>query len=134
MSNILLDTHMIIWALENNPKLSEDARKIILDENNSIYASVLSLWEIEIKSQKRPDIFPLTADDILEGCNQSGYETVPLRDKCIRYLRELKQENPKAHKDPFDRMLICQAEAEDMIFLTHDSKIKNYISDNILFV
>lgn len=134
MNNILLDTHMIIWALENSPKLPKDARKIILDENNSVYVSVLSLWEIEIKSQKRPDVFPLTADDIIESCNQSGYETIPLREKCVHYLHELRQENSKVHKDPFDRMLICQAEAEDMIFLTHDSKIKNYISKNILYV
>lgn len=134
MSNILLDTHILLWALEDSPKLPKKAKKVILNENNSIYVSVLSLWEIEIKCEKRPDIFPLSAEEIAEYCKQAGYETIPLKDKCIYKLHELKQNDQTAHKDPFDRMLICQAEAENMKLLTHDGKIKNYISDSIMYI
>lgn len=131
---ILLDTHMIIWALSNSPKLPEEARKVILDPQNEIFVSVLSLWEIELKRLAKPDMMPFTARKIEDLCKASGFEEIPLEGKCVHLLQTLKRPDTEPeHKDPFDRMLICQATSEDMVLLTHDSLIKGYDSKNIMF-
>lgn len=132
---ILLDTHMIIWALSNSSRLPDEARKVILDPRNEIFVSVLSLWEIELKRIAKPDVIPFTARKIEDLCKASGYEVIPLEGRCVHLLQTLKRpESEPEHKDPFDRMLICQAISNDMVLLTHDSLIKGYISKNIRFV
>ena len=132
---ILLDTHMIIWALTDSPKLSENARKIILNPENDIYISVVNLWEIEIKHLIKPDIIQMTAEKTADFCKQAGYKIIPLQENSIYHLGKLSRPDTEPpHKDPFDRMLICQAVSNGMKLLTHDSLIKGYISENILFV
>lgn len=132
---ILLDSHMIIWALSNSPKLPEEARRLILDPQNEILVSVLSLWEIELKRLAKPDMMPFTARKIEDLCKASGFEVIPLEGKCVHFLQTLKRpESEPVHKDPFDRMLICQAASDDMVLLTHDSLIKGYESGNIQYV
>lgn len=131
---ILLDTHMIIWALTDDPKLSEKARNIIMNPDNSIYFSVLSLWEIEIKRLIKPELLPITAKEISEYCKQSGFKLLELQEKSIHILQNLSRPDTEPpHKDPFDRMLLCQAISNDMSFLTHDSKIIGYDTDKIIF-
>lgn len=131
---ILLDTHMIIWTLANSPKLPDEAKRVILDPQNEIHVSVLSLWEIELKRLAKPDMMPFTARKIEDLCKASGFEVMPLEGKCVHLLQTLKRPDTEPeHKDPFDRMLICQATSEDMVLLTHDSLIKGYDSKNIMF-
>lgn len=132
---ILLDTHIIIWLFNDSPKLSQKAKELVLRADNEIYYSVISLWEIKIKRLARPDKMPLTVKKISDYCKRSGYKLINLKDESIYKLGNLsrpKSEPP--HKDPFDKMLICQAESENMSLLTHDSLIKGYTSSNILFV
>lgn len=132
---ILLDTHIIIWVLTDSPKLSTKARELLLDKSNEIYFSVISLWEIETKRLSKPDKMPFTAQTISNYCKSSGYKLIQLKEESIYKLSELtRPENEPAHKDPFDRMLICQAMTENMNLLTHDSLIKGYGVGNILFV
>lgn len=133
--NILLDTHILIWALTDSPKLPQKAAEIILDPKNDIYISVLSLWEIEIKRLLKPDLLPITAKSVADFSEQAGFKTLPLKKDCIFQLQNLvRSETEPPHKDPFDRTLICQAIAEDMFFLTHDSLVKGYLTDHIQFV
>ena len=132
---ILLDTHMIIWVLTDSPRLPQKARELILQSDNEIYISVISLWEIEIKRLSKPDKIPFTAKIISDYCKDSGYKLIQLRENSIYRLSELSRtENEPVHKDPFDRMLICQAMSENMSLLTHDSLIKGYNNINILYV
>lgn len=132
---ILLDTHILIWALNGSPKLPQKAAEIILDPKNQIYISVVSLWEIEMKRLTKPEQLPITAKLIADFSGQAGFKTLPLKEDCIFQLENLSRpETEPPHKDPFDRMLICQAITEDMIFLTHDSLIKGYSAYNIKFV
>lgn len=132
---ILLDTHMMIWVLTDSPKLPKKARELLLDNDNEIYCSIISLWEIEIKRISRPDKMPFTAQIISDYCKNSGYKIIQLKEESIYKLSELtRPEAEPPHKDPFDRMLVCQAMSENMNLLTHDSLIKGYDISNILFV
>lgn len=132
---ILLDTHIIIWALTNSPKLPQKAKELLLRSENDIYFSVISLWEIEIKRLIKTNSLPITAQEISNYCKQAGFQLISLQENSIYKLQELfRPETEPLHKDPFDRMLICQAISNDMKLLTHDSFIKGYISENILFV
>lgn len=132
---ILLDTHMLIWLLNGDPMLPSKARELILCGGNEIYCSVISLWEIEIKRIKNPGSISHSAREVANLCKRSGYKIIKLKDESIYKLGNLSRpESEPLHKDPFDKMLICQAESENMSLLTHDSLIKGYTSSNILFV
>jgi len=132
---ILLDTHILLWALSNDEKLPEKAKELIKNEENEIYYSVISLWEVEIKHLAHPDIMPVSAEEIADYCEQSGYKRVIIKEIHVFAMKELKREkNAQPHKDPFDRMLICQADVENMVFITHDSLISCYNKPCILFV
>lgn len=133
--NILLDTHILIWALADSPKLPEAARQLILNADNGIFYSVISLWEIEIKHQAKPDKLPITAFEVADYCKEAGYKLIQLKDSSVFHLSALKRPiSEPIHKDPFDKMLICQAVTENMMLLTHDALIKGYEAGNIITV
>lgn len=132
---LLLDTHILLWAISNDSKLPEKARKLIENEENEIYYSIVSLWEVELKRLAHPNAMPVTAEELAEYCVQSGFQRLLIIEKHIYALAGLKRdENAPLHKDPFDRILICQAAAENMIFITHDSLIPRYKEPCILAV
>lgn len=132
---ILLDTHILLWAISNDARLLEKARKLIENEENEIYYSIVSLWEVEIKRLAHPEVMPISAEQLAVYCEQSGFQRLLIREKHIFALEGLKrEENAPPHKDPFDRMLICQAETENMMFITHDSLIIGYTAPCILAV
>ena len=125
--NLLLDTHIAIWALMDSPSLSDKARLMILDPDNTVYYSTLSVWEVQLKHEARPDQLPFTAEDFSAGCRQAGFITLPLRDKHVFAVASLtRAEDAKPHKDPFDRLLLAQAKVENLRFLTHDELIPSY--------
>lgn len=124
---ILLDTHILLWALKNDPRLHEHAKELILDEKNTIYYSILSLWETELKRLAHPDAMSITAKELARYCAQAGYMRLSLQESHIFALENLRRKpDMPLHKDPFDRLLICQARTEGMIFLTHDALIAGY--------
>lgn len=132
---ILLDTHILLWALSNDVRLPEKARKLIENENNEIYYSIISLWEIEIKHLTHPDAMTISAKKIAGYCVQSGFQKITIEESHIYAMTDLKrEEDAPPHKDPFDRILICQASTENMIFVTHDSLIGGYSEPCILTV
>ena len=116
---LLLDTHVLLWTLAGSEKMSEEARDMIMDPDNEIYYSTISPWECEIKHQKHPAKFTLTSEQLLFLCRQVEFESLNIRD---RHVRELENMEGYDHKDPFDRMLLAQARAENMILITHDKK------------
>lgn len=84
---------------------------------------------------KVPDVMPVSAEELSEYCEQSGFQKILIREKHVFALANLKrEENAPPHKDPFDRMLICQASTENMMFITHDSLIPGYNEPCILVV
>ena len=125
--NLLLDTHILIWALNEDPHLPKEARDLILDVDNDIYYSSVSIWEVAIKHALHPDNIEFTGKELSQYCQQAGFLSVEMRDKHVYALETLKR-NPDApaHNDPFDRILIAQAKAENMTLLTHDSLMAAY--------
>jgi len=124
---ILLDTNIIIYALYRPNELSPHAVEYLNDISNSFFYSILSLWEIELKHMKHPKEMTVSALDVETLCKQSGMRKIELRSEHIQALNKLSlPTNVPRHKDPFDRMLLCQAVAEKLTFVTHDSKIPNY--------
>ena len=129
---ILLDTHLLIWFFGGDEQLQLKARELIADEKNKIYYSLLSVWEVEIKHKVHPDRLSMTGERFLNHCEKLGFTQVPL---SIEYILEVKnlvrRKNTPPHRDPFDRLMICQAIVEGMIFMTHDARIAEYVSDSI---
>ena len=125
--NLLLDTHIAIWALNDDAALSEKARNLILDPDNTIYYSTVSVWEVLLKHSRRPDNIPFDEKDFAEGCRDAGFVPLSLSDKHILAVRTLtRSANAREHNDPFDRLLLSQAKVENLSFLTHDELISGY--------
>ena len=124
-NEILLDTHMILWAMLDDPKLNNKMRNIILDPNNTIYYSIASMWEVQIKYDLKK--MPISGIEFMHYCEQSGYHKLPVDDLHVVELAGLvRDEAAPYHNDPFDRILISQAKAEGFTFLTHDSLLRGY--------
>jgi PIN domain nuclease of toxin-antitoxin system len=116
---LLLDTHILIWWLATDSKLSSTEINIITDPDNIIFVSAATSWEIAVKKMigklDAPDDLPtaLTANDFLK---------LPITIKHTQYLYQL----PPHHNDPFDRIMIAQAISDSLVFLTRDSKVLLY--------
>ena len=131
--NLLLDTHIAIWALNDDTELSEKARELILDPYNTIYYSTISVWEVLLKHSRRPDNIPFDEKDFSEGCREAGFVPLALTDKHILAVCSLcRPAGIKEHNDPFDRLLLAQAKVENMSFLTHDELIAGYQEKNVI--
>jgi len=118
--NLLLDTHVFLWAVDNNPNLSAAARKAIVDGHNIVYVSAATAWEISFKRTLSKLRIP--ESDYLEELGLHRF--MPLR---ITTEHALAVENlPPHHKDPFDRILIAQVQEEKLSLVTRDLRIKAY--------
>ena len=119
MSRYLLDTHTMLWAFDDNPTLSDEARKAI-DEGDQLHASVVSVWEIVIKKALGKLEAP---DDLQRAITMTGLTPLLITVNHALAVRELPQYED--HKDPFDRLLVAQAKVEGLI-ITRDENLKRY--------
>lgn len=120
--NLLLDTHLLLWAAGRDRMMSARADGLIRDPQNTLWFSVASLWEIAIKrALNRPD-FRTDAGTMRSGLLANGYRELPIDGRHVLALATL----PPLHGDPFDRMLIAQAGAEGMVLLTADRRVADY--------
>ncbi len=119
MRRLLLDTHTLLWWLAGEPQLGVKAQAIIADPHNEVFVSAASSWEIAIKQK----IGKLKAPKGLAGIvEEEGFLPLPIslfHGEQAGYL-------PEHHKDPFDRMLIAQAQAEGLEIVTCDEKFQAY--------
>lgn len=119
---LLLDTHAFIWFINGDDKLSEPVKKLIADIANQCYISVASLWEIAIKSSLNKLELVNGFDKIADFLEENVIEVLPVEFEHLQYLIKL----PLHHRDPFDRLIIAQAVAEDFTLVTQDTSFKNY--------
>lgn len=127
--NVLLDTHIALWSLYDSGKLTETEKELLSDIDNTVYYSIASAWEIEIKHSAGK--IGLTSGDFIKDCESIGYICINIAKNHIFGLRKIS--TSPYHKDPFDRLLLAQAETENISFLTHDDKIlSNYDNTCIL--
>ena len=129
---VLLDTHVLIWFFEDDGKLSLEARNMITDVGNEVYFSSLSIFEVVLKNLNRPDLMPYTGEEIFVYGLQSGFKPLPLEIKHTLAVKNLtRKENSPQHRAPFDRLMLSQAIVEGMIFITHDERIAEYVTDSV---
>jgi PIN domain nuclease of toxin-antitoxin system len=120
---MLLDTHVLLWWLFDENLISPAARAAIADETNDAFVSAVSAWEISIKykSGKLPKVAPLMAH-LENAIIEEGFIGVPV---TLRH-GELAGSLPPVHKDPFDRMLIAQAQAERLTLISSERLFDRY--------
>ena len=116
---LLVDTHLLLWWLDDSPSLSRQARDLISDPQNTVFISAVSLWEIWLKLSLGKLRLPLNFEDRLA---MEAFESLPLTGRQARQVALL----PWHHRDPFDRMLIAQAQTERLILLTADEAVAAY--------
>ena len=119
---LLLDTHVLIWFLNGDKKLSQKAKKLIEDPNNSKIVSIASIWEIAIKLSLGKFKFKNGFKNFLELIEENGFETLPISFEHTMIVSSLEF----LHRDPFDRILIAQSKFENLILITKDENIKQY--------
>ena len=117
--NILLDTHILIWALENNTLLSKKARDVIIDGSNMVFVSSASVWEMSIKTALGKLVVP---DNLFEEIIVHRFTMLDINFKHAQLAGKL----PDIHKDPFDRMLIAQSMIEKLTLISKDSVMSQY--------
>jgi len=122
---LLLDTHILLWSAID--KLPVGAAEYILDESNTLYFSLASIWEIVIKrGLNRPD-FCVDPYMLYNGLLDNGYEELPITSSHVLAIGTL----PDIHKDPFDRLLLAQAISEKIHLLTSDTQMTQYTAPMI---
>lgn len=117
--NLLLDTHVVLWALTDDPSLSPGARAAIIDGTNRVVVSAVSAWEIVIKRS----LGRLRAPDDLE--HQVRVHRFDPLDVTFAHAAEVGR-LPAIHRDPFDRLLVAQARVEGLTIVTRDTHIPDY--------
>lgn len=121
--NLLLDTQIFLWLTSDDPRLPQALRDAVTHPDNVVYFSLVSLWEILIKFgtgklplPEPPEVFLPKQRDLL------GTEDLPILEAAVWRLLQL----PPIHKDPFDRLLVCQALHHDLTLCTVDALLQSY--------
>ena len=120
--NYLIDTHILIWFIEGDEKLSKKAQALIANPANNIYISQASLWEMAIKISIGKLSLSISLSELELFLSSNQFQILETRFRHYEILRNL----PFHHQDPFDRLIIAQAKAEDYILITNDNRFKLY--------
>lgn len=120
--SLLLDTHVFLWWLVDDPQLSREARATIADSSVIAFVSAASLWEAEIKTALGRLEFDIDVVDLAAEVTGNGFVELPITGRYTRTAATL----PPHHRDPFDRMLIAQAIVDDLRLVTADQIIGQY--------
>jgi len=117
---LLLDTHVLLWWLSDDRKLTKAARDLIVSPDNDVLVSSASGWEISIKTALGR--IEIELDDLEHAIVQNGFRPLPIGLRHALTAGRL----PNIHRDPFDRMLVAQASVEELRLLTHDRVFERY--------
>lgn len=117
---LLLDTHVLLWWMTNDPRLPGAVREVLQSDENDVAVSAVSVWEVAIKRA----LGRIDADvgELIDAITVDGFSELPVRIRHAEVLQGL----PRQHDDPFDRMLIAQSIADDRRLVTHDGAILQY--------
>ena len=117
----LLDTHALLWFFDKSENLSKKALAEITSDKK-VFVSIVTIWEIAIKRSIKKLNLDKSSSELKELCLKEKFEILPLSEKHIDLIHDM----PFFHNDPFDRILIAQAQAENLTIITKDSKFKFY--------
>jgi PIN domain nuclease of toxin-antitoxin system len=122
MMNLLLDTHIILWLASDNSKLSAKAKHALADENNVRYVSIASAWEVAIKLGAQKLRFDGGLSEFYRVIDHNDFYETGVNREYLNLLEKIED----IHKDPFDRLLIATALAENFTLVTADENIHKY--------
>jgi PIN domain nuclease of toxin-antitoxin system len=120
--NLLLDTHLLVWSAIRDKKLSKQASELIEDSDNTLWFSTASLWEAAIKAALRRPDFPIDVGNLRAALLANQFQELPVEGRHVVVFRDL----PLIHKDPFDRLLVAQAQSEGILLVTVDGVLAQY--------
>ena len=127
---LLLDPHVLLWALSDSKRLPAETRDLIASADNEILFSAASIWEIAIKEQLLRAQFGVDAETIIDAARETGFTELAVSAQHAAGVAKL----PLHHKDPFDRMLISQALTEPARLLTADRTLGAYSKDLVALI
>ena len=119
MNGILLDTHIIVWLLDDDARLSSVALTRVAREKD-VFVSAISLWEVAIKVSSGR--FSVNIEQMVDSIAKAGFYALPIAFQHAMVLASL----PPIHRDPFDRMLVAQSLSESLVLLTADRVLSRY--------
>ena len=117
---LLLDSHAFLWWLNDDPKLSAEVRQVVSDPSSIIHVSAATVWELSIKAGLGK--LDLGRSDLVEQMQINDFAKLPVTARHALVAGAL----PRHHHDPFDRMLIAQAQVEGLTVVTRDSAFRDY--------
>ena len=120
--NILLDTHAFIWFAQDHDRVSQDIKNLIEDPNNCCYISIGSIWEMAIKISLDRLRLSIPIQDIEKELESYGFLILPVLFRHLVKLSSLEFH----HRDPFDRLLISQAQTDNLILISSEPEFKKY--------
>lgn len=119
---LLLDTHVLLWALMARRRLPKRLLAMLADPDNEVLFSAVNIWEVAIKRARGRPAFAFRPDDVLDAALDAGFAELPV--KALHAARS--GELPPLHADPFDRLLVAQALCEPARLVTADATIQQY--------
>ena len=119
---ILLDTHILMWAVGRSARLDRATADVLSDPDNEVLFSAVNIWEIAIKVRLQKPDFNVNPNEILHGALQIGFAELPVSAATAASVARL----PLLHRDPFDRLLVAQAIAEPAVLYTVDARLPAY--------
>lgn len=119
---ILIDTHILIWFLEGNNSLSKSRRQIIAASTNDVFVSIASLWEMAVKISIGKLTLAQPLADVIKQIDLENIEVSAISPEHILQVSTL----PFHHRDPFDRIIIAQAQIEKLDVMSDDKEFSSY--------
>jgi PIN domain nuclease of toxin-antitoxin system len=127
---LLLDTHVLLWALAGSKRLSDEARELIESSDNEVLFSAASIWEIAIKTQILRAELGVDAETIIAAARNTDFTELAVSAEHAAGVAAL----PVHHKDPFDRLLMSQAITEPARLVTADRALAAYSRDLVMLI
>jgi PIN domain nuclease of toxin-antitoxin system len=129
LTRLLLDTHLVLWWLNGDPRLPQPVMERVQAEQVEVFVSQASLWEMAIKAS----IGRLQVDlpELERQVPLQGFRWLPISNAHLLAVGDL--ETDGVHRDPFDRLLVCQSRVEPMLLLTVDTQLRSYGATVIVF-
>ena len=119
---LLLDTHIVIWAIMDDSRLTRSARSLLTDNAGACFFSLASIWEVAIKNSIPGRFIGISSKELAAEAQAAGFRNMDVTSEHAEVVETL----PHHHEDLFDRMLVAQAMAEGCILVTHDDHLPAY--------